>query len=252
MDQKRDVSQERANGHGHEVPVAGAWFREIVALRGQGYRQRCWELLCAAAPPWGSLPRQLPVSSTLPPKPTVSCDRSAPGPNHSPLELGERDRKGLLGIARRFLGCDHLAEDALQEALLALSLQQHPPDQPLLWLRGAILNRSRHLRRTLMRRRHHEHVAGQHCHLHGDCDNPLHVAMAHELGECLTRARAGLREEQRVALDLFERMRLDYQEIADRLKVPIGTVRSRISRARAQLQAAGRAWHGDSPGEATP
>ena len=51
----------------------------------------------------------------------------------------------------------------------------------------------------------------------------------------LDRAIDALPSEFRVALTLRERDQLQYEEIAIRLGVPIGTARSRISRARARL-----------------
>jgi RNA polymerase sigma-70 factor (ECF subfamily) len=51
----------------------------------------------------------------------------------------------------------------------------------------------------------------------------------------LDRAIDALPSEFRDALTLRERDQLQYEEIADRLGVPIGTARSRISRARARL-----------------
>jgi RNA polymerase sigma factor (sigma-70 family) len=112
---------------------------------------------------------------------------------------------GLRRVARRLLGCDHLAEDACQEALVALWQQaQHPLDARA-WLTRAVVLRSRHIRRSLRRRRHHEHVATGHCELHVGCDNPLHVAMAHETGERLRQALDTLPDRQREALELYER-----------------------------------------------
>lgn len=146
--------------------------------------------------------------------------------------------QSLLALARRFLGCDHLAQDALQEALLSLSQQEEQPELPVGWLTRAVVFRCRHLRRTARRRQHHEHRVSQGCELHADCDNPLHVAIAHEVGDLLTAVRDSLPREQRKALDLYEVDGQDYQQIAATLGVPVGTVRSRLARARQALRAA--------------
>ena len=155
-------------------------------------------------------------------------------------DLTPQDLRSLVGIAKRLLGCDHLAHDAVQEALLALSQQSESPVKPLGWLTRAVIHRSRHLRRSVRRRKHHEHQASVHCELHGDCDNPLHVAIAHEVGSLLAAFRDSLSPEQRRAVELCEGSGQDYQKIANTLGVPIGTVRSRLSRARAALRAAVR------------
>jgi RNA polymerase sigma-70 factor (ECF subfamily) len=159
--------------------------------------------------------------------------KAADFPALSQLELTQ-----LVALAVRFLGCDHLAHDAVQEALLALSQQTEVPERPYAWLVLAVINRSRHLRRSLRRRRHHEHRASADCELHEDCENPLHVAMAHEIGGLLAAVRDTLPREQRTALELFEVEGRDYNSIADELNVPIGTVRSRLSRAREALRTA--------------
>jgi RNA polymerase sigma-70 factor (ECF subfamily) len=54
--------------------------------------------------------------------------------------------------------------------------------------------------------------------------------------ELIDRALAALPPDQRMAVTLRDVEGLDYREIADALGVPIGTVMSRISRARARLR----------------
>ena len=142
-------------------------------------------------------------------------------------------------IARRVLGCDHLAADAVQEALVVLWQLPEPPPHLQGWLVRTVIHRCRHVLRTLRRRRHHEHhAASAHRELHAGCDNPLHAAYAHELGERLAAAVAALPAEQRTTFELHEQGELDYAGIARVLDLPIGTVRSRLHRARLALQAA--------------
>ncbi len=59
----------------------------------------------------------------------------------------------------------------------------------------------------------------------------------------LAAALVGLDPDQRDVLLLFAWEDLNYQEIARALDVPIGTVRSRLARARARLTAALEAHH---------
>lgn len=146
-------------------------------------------------------------------------------------------------VARRCLGCDHLAHDAVQEALVAYWREAIVPADPRGWLVSAVLFRARHLRRTLARRQKHEHGAAVHCELHAGCDNPLHHAYAHELGARLDEALAELPADQRTAFQLYVDTGLDYRGIANRLSLPVGTVRSRLHRARQALQEA----LGDAP-----
>lgn len=141
--------------------------------------------------------------------------------------------------ARRLLGCDHLAADVVQEALLVLWQQPERPPDLCGWLVLAVVHRARHLRRTLQRRRHHEHhAATTRCSLHPDCDNPLHHAHAHELADRLAAAVDGLPVPQRTVYELYARTGLDYEALAAHLHLPIGTVRSRLHRARRAVQEA--------------
>jgi RNA polymerase sigma-70 factor (ECF subfamily) len=58
------------------------------------------------------------------------------------------------------------------------------------------------------------------------------VLAAKEMGEAVNAAIAALPEALRQALILREIEGLNYEEIADMMNCPIGTVRSRIFRAR--------------------
>ncbi len=74
-----------------------------------------------------------------------------------------------------------------------------------------------------------------------------HEAMMDEISQEIAQALAALSEEYRQALLLSDIDGYSYQEVADIMNCPIGTVRSRISRARKQLreQLAGFAGDGD-------
>ncbi len=70
-----------------------------------------------------------------------------------------------------------------------------------------------------------------------DEKNPQNMLLAKEFAERLDGAIAKLPEEQRVALILCEFQGLSYQEMSEILDCPVGTVRSRLARARIALQA---------------
>ncbi|MGE3174827.1 MAG: RNA polymerase sigma factor [Planctomycetota bacterium] len=147
--------------------------------------------------------------------------------------------------ARRLLGCDHLADDAVQEALLALLRVPAPPPDVAGWLVLAVRHRARHMRRTLERRLRHEHHAGAaRCADHPACENPLHHAHSHEIDALLAGAIERLPAEQRRVFLLYSRTGLDYDGVARELALPVGTVRSRLHRARRALQTA---LHGHGP-----
>lgn len=65
-----------------------------------------------------------------------------------------------------------------------------------------------------------------------DINTPERLMMTQQIGETVDAAMAGLPEELRTAIMLREFEGLSYEEIANIMDCPIGTVRSRIFRAR--------------------
>lgn len=71
-----------------------------------------------------------------------------------------------------------------------------------------------------------------------DMETPESLILAQEAEAIITQAVAGLPEELRRALLLREVEGLSYEEIAAAMNCPIGTVRSRLFRARASVEQA--------------
>lgn len=65
-----------------------------------------------------------------------------------------------------------------------------------------------------------------------ELDTPEGLAQAEEIREAVNRAIRGLPEELRTAILLREIEGMSYEEIAQTMECPVGTVRSRIFRAR--------------------
>jgi RNA polymerase sigma-70 factor (ECF subfamily) len=65
-----------------------------------------------------------------------------------------------------------------------------------------------------------------------DINTPESVLMSRQIGDTVNQAMADLPEELRTAIALREIEGLSYEEIATIMNCPIGTVRSRIFRAR--------------------
>ena len=65
-----------------------------------------------------------------------------------------------------------------------------------------------------------------------ETDTPEGVALGNELKETVERAIAALPEDLRTAIVLRELEGMSYEEIAQTMECPVGTVRSRIFRAR--------------------
>ena len=70
-----------------------------------------------------------------------------------------------------------------------------------------------------------------------DTDTPEREAMREELERTVMKAVDALPEELRTAITLREVEGLSYEEIAQKMDCPIGTVRSRIFRAREAIDA---------------
>ena len=70
-----------------------------------------------------------------------------------------------------------------------------------------------------------------------DINTPERVLLSKQIGETVNAAIAALPEELRNAIMLREIEGLSYEEIADVMDCPIGTVRSRIFRAREAIAA---------------
>jgi RNA polymerase sigma-70 factor (ECF subfamily) len=70
-----------------------------------------------------------------------------------------------------------------------------------------------------------------------DNDTPERELMRQQMEQTVMRAVGGLPEELRTAITLREVEGLSYEEIAGRMDSPIGTVRSRIFRAREAIDA---------------
>lgn len=70
-----------------------------------------------------------------------------------------------------------------------------------------------------------------------DINTPESVLLSKQIGETVNTAMDGLPEELRVAIVLREIEGLSYEEIANIMSCPIGTVRSRIFRAREAVAA---------------
>ncbi len=79
-----------------------------------------------------------------------------------------------------------------------------------------------------------------------DSDNPENVLFGNELKQVVDSALAALPEDLRTALTLREFDGLSYEDIADVMDCPVGTVRSRIFRAREAVDEKVKAQMGGS------
>jgi RNA polymerase sigma-70 factor, ECF subfamily len=139
--------------------------------------------------------------------------------------------------ATRILGCRDAAHDAVQEALIALWLDPPERGPEHAWLVRTVVHRSLHQRRTGQRRRHWEHEAASEHAKNCELCEPANVAEAREACRVADEALSSLPEVYR---QVWLRREIDgwaYERIGQHLGIPVGTVRSRLNRAKAALRA---------------
>ncbi len=139
--------------------------------------------------------------------------------------------------ASRIINRSDVADDAVQEALIKASEMTAEPENLEGWFYRAVVHRSLTARRASLRRSRNERSASE-AHVPGywASSTPANELEAKELQEHILSALDKLPREQRDAFVLHEVEGMEYQEIASVQQVPIGTVRSRLNRARMSLR----------------
>lgn len=142
----------------------------------------------------------------------------------------------LRAVAERILGCPDEAHDAVQEVLLTIWRTAEMPHNLRAWLTRTVIHRALHARRCAERRRKWEDLAA--VEWNADCSlcNPEREAESREIGRRLDAALRALSAEHLRILELRAIEGFEYDDIAQRLGVPVGTVRSRLNRARLALR----------------
>jgi len=137
------------------------------------------------------------------------------------------------------LGCDpNSIEDLVQEVMIRIyeARRRYDPARPFSpWLYGI----ARNVWRDYLRRQGHLQAALRAMESAEDLDSPgldpLERRQAEEEADRVRRAVQRLPEEQRVTLILRHFQDLSYEEIAETLGVPLGTVKWRIHDAMRKL-----------------
>lgn len=162
--------------------------------------------------------------------------------------LVDRYKDRVYTLCLRWMGDAQVAEDVAQDVFIALyrSLKSFRGDSQLsTWIYRVVVNHCKNRKMYRKRRQFDMHEP-----LEGDreddgprrqiaddgpgTDAPIRAAQAEQL---LDEALAQLDDEQRQILVLREVQDLSYEEIAELLALPRGTVKSRLHRARQELAA---------------
>ena len=147
----------------------------------------------------------------------------------------------IYNLAYRFTGNNESAEDLTQDVFVRVyrALGQYDPSQ------GNLSNWLMRLARNLIiddyRRRQRTPTDGSDAlddheyHLHGSSDGPERSLQRHERRMQVHAAIKKLSPELRECVILRDIEELTYAEIVDLLRIPEGTVKSRINRGRIEL-----------------
>jgi RNA polymerase sigma-70 factor (ECF subfamily) len=156
-------------------------------------------------------------------------------------ELVEKHRQGVLNVVYRMCGDPQLAEEAAQEAFLR-AWQNIRRYNPRFAFRNWVYRIALNVAIDMLRRRP-ETVVIETERLTAPGDDPEATLERREQAEQVRQAVLSLPPTSRAALILREYEAMTYQEIADSLDIPIGTVMSRLNYARQQVrQSLRRYW----------
>lgn len=163
---------------------------------------------------------------------TLLVSRYLKGHQSAFNELFSRYQGMVFGLCLRMLGHRQEAEDAMQDTFVrvANSLKHWDHERSFEpWLLTIAGNRCRTLLAKRFRRPKVSSLAFPVEDMSPDEQSAAHLA------EEMSRVLQQMRPDHRQAFLLFHQHQLPYQDIADRMNVPLGTVKTWVHRARQEL-----------------
>jgi RNA polymerase sigma factor (sigma-70 family) len=152
----------------------------------------------------------------------------------------------VYNLARYILHDDAAADDAAQEAFIAAyrALGNFRGGSFRAWLMRIVTNacyddlRSRKRRPVVSWDEFEDLDKDANPYLVDHGETPEESVQRGELSALLDRALISLPQDQRMVLVLVDRLQYAYEEVAETLNMRLGTVKSRLSRARARMRKA--------------
>lgn len=182
----------------------------------------------------------------------VLVQRCAAGDEAACTELVQEHQRMVYQLALHLLGDPEEALDLSQEVFLRVFRTVHTfrgRSALRTWIYRIVINQARNRQRWWRRRRRADQVSlDDHLRTGGEpaigaIPDPDRILGQKELGRRIQRALDRLPFDQRSVIVLREIDGLSYEEIAYSLGVAVGTVKSRLARARETLRASLRdAW----------
>jgi RNA polymerase sigma factor (sigma-70 family) len=149
----------------------------------------------------------------------------------------------LYGVALRVLGKAEWAEDVLQESFLYIwrsaPFYRASRSPPMAWMSLIVKSRAIDFQRHLTVEKQHlmnEMTEDLEQHLAADTPTALDLRHASQAAIALHACLSALERPQREVVSLAYLKELSHGELADRLKLPLGTVKSWIRRSLDQLR----------------
>ena len=196
---------------------------------------------------WPTAGRALPHNARMRDQPDdelmALIDRVARRDEPALKALYDQTSGKLYGLALRVVRNNEWAEDALQETFL--QIWRTAPDYraslspPMAWL--GLIVRSRSLDLLRRRKAEREHLTDEIDEamadtLEGDSPNPLDTSLASQQAWALHQCLGRLENKQREVVSLAYLRDLSHGELAQQLKLPLGTVKTWIRRGLDQLR----------------
>lgn len=171
--------------------------------------------------------------------------KAARGDEPAFLLLYERHRTPVFRFACRMLGSSPMAEDVTQECFLSVLRRPEAFRAERASLRTYLCAIARHLALKQLRKRGEETIvdeAPDEAPAQAGGSDPLDVVLQQEAAEAVRQAVAALPPLQREAVVLFEYQEMSLADIAAVCEIDVGTVKSRLHRARERLRRTLAPW----------